>query len=387
MKKAILFFVSILSISLFTPAAMAMDAAPAVSAEAAILIDGNSGQVLFEKNPDQQMLIASTTKILTALVTLEHANPDDIMVVPVEATLVEGSSMYLKAGEEYTVRDVLYGLLLVSGNDAALALAMHVAGTQEDFVALMNEKATELGMEHSSFANPHGLDAETHYSTARDMARLMQAAMQNETFREISGTKSYNIGDLTHVNHNKLLWRYEGTTGGKTGYTMAAGRTLVSSAERDGTTLIAVTLRDPDDWSDHAALYDWGFSNFVYESLLPVGEYTRIPVISGEGDSVGVAPNGDLKALIQQGIEPEIRLELPRFVFAGVRAGAYAGELYAYHNGIKIGQIDLCYTESVSVKDGEKLTMVERLKRSVSRDNTSPALSYYLLGPLVRYYA
>lgn len=228
-----------------------------VSATAAVLLDADTGQLLYEKNGDEQMLIASTTKIMTALVALEQAEPDDTVTVTREH-MTEGSSMYLKPGETVRVEELLYGLLLCSGNDAALALT-ECAGGLEPFVALMNEKAAALGMTHTSFANPNGLDAEGHYSTARDMAVLAAAAMEEPTFRRICSSRAVTIGQRTMENHNRLLRQVEGCVGLKTGYTKAAGRTLVSCAERDGCRLIAVTLRAGDDWADHAALYEYGF--------------------------------------------------------------------------------------------------------------------------------
>ena len=228
-----------------------------VSATAAVLMDADMGQVLYEKNGDRQMLIASTTKIMTALVVLEHAAPDDVITVTPDH-MAEGSSMYLRAGETVRVEELLYGLLLCSGNDAALALT-ECAGGLVPFVALMNEKAAALGMAHTSFANPNGLDADGHYSTARDMAVLAAAAVENPTFRRICSSRSVTIGQRTMENHNRLLRQMEGCVGLKTGYTRAAGRTLVSCTERDGCRLVAVTLQDGNDWADHAALYDYGF--------------------------------------------------------------------------------------------------------------------------------
>lgn len=228
-----------------------------VSATAAVLMDADMGQVLYEKNGDRQMLIASTTKIMTALVVLEHAAPDDVITVTPDH-MAEGSSMYLRAGETVRVEELLYGLLLCSGNDAALALT-ECAGGLTPFVAMMNEKAAALGMAHTSFANPNGLDADGHYSTARDMAVLAAAAVENPTFRRICSSRSVTIGQRTMENHNRLLRQVEGCVGLKTGYTRAAGRTLVSCTERDGCRLVAVTLQNGNDWADHAALYDYGF--------------------------------------------------------------------------------------------------------------------------------
>ena len=231
-----------------------------VSALSAVLLDCDSGEVLYEKNADDKMLIASTTKIMTALVVLDCARLDETAEVTWDH-MVEGSSMYLKPGETVTVEELLYGLLLCSGNDAALCLAEHCGGSVEDFVALMNEKAAELGMENTSFENPNGLDGEKHYSTARDMALLAQAAADDPTFCRLCSTKTVHIGERTMSNHNKLLSQLDGCIGMKTGYTKAAGRTLVSCCERNGRRLVAVTLCDGDDWNDHERLYEWGFQN------------------------------------------------------------------------------------------------------------------------------
>lgn len=235
-----------------------------LSAAAAILMDADSGEVLYEKDAARRMRIASTTKIMTALVVLEHARLTDTITVTGDH-MVEGSSMYLKPGEVVTVEELLYGLMLCSGNDAALALA-DCCGGLETFVAAMNDKAAALGMTDTSFANPNGLDDENHYSTARDMAVLAAYAAQDPTFRRICSTRTATVGGRTMTNHNKLLSQVEGCIGMKTGYTRAAGRTLVSCAEREGRRLVAVTLCDGNDWADHKALYEMGFAENTEET-------------------------------------------------------------------------------------------------------------------------
>lgn len=230
------------------------------SAVSAIAIDGKTGSVLYEQNADSKMLIASTTKIMTALVAIREGELNDTVAVSRKAAYTEGSSMYLKEGEELTLETLLYGLMLCSGNDAAEAIAEHIAGSAEAFADMMNQTAKELGMHSTSFANPHGLDHEDHYSTARDMAVLAAAAMENPVFRRIVSTKKAVIAGRTMVNHNKLLASVDGCIGLKTGYTRAAGRTLVSCAERNGNRVIVVTLQDGNDWEDHKALFDHSFS-------------------------------------------------------------------------------------------------------------------------------
>jgi len=222
-------------------------------------MDADTGQILYEKDADRPMLIASTTKIMTALLAVETAElSQEVTVMPEDMT--EGSSMYLKVGEKLTLETLLYGLLLQSGNDAALAIARTCGGSVENFVGMMNRRAAELGMTGTSFANPNGLDDERHFSTARDMARLACRAINDPTFCRICSSSTVTVGGRIMSNHNRLLRDVEGCIGLKTGFTKAAGRTLVSCAERNGHRLVAVTLCDGNDWNDHRALYDYGFS-------------------------------------------------------------------------------------------------------------------------------
>ena len=237
--------------------------APETSAAAFVLMDADSGRILLSQNAEQERSIASTTKIMTCLVALEHSTLSERVTVRQE-DLREGSSMYLAEGETLTMEELLYGLMLPSGNDAAECIAAYCGGDggSARFVGWMNEKAASLGMTHTAFANPSGLDEAGHYSCALDMARLAARAMQDPTFARIASTRSAAVGSRTMANHNKLLASFAGCIGGKTGYTGDAGRTLVTCAERDGLCLVAVTLRDSCDWEDHAALYDYGFSAY-----------------------------------------------------------------------------------------------------------------------------
>lgn len=241
---------------------------PQTYAKAACLIDGKSGAVLYEKSGNLRLPMASTTKIMTALVVLEHLPFDTIVTVPKEATLVEGSSVYLRESEKITVKELLYGLLLESGNDAAHTLAVAVAGDLPSFAALMNQKAAALGLHDTHFENPHGLSADGHYTTAYELARITAEAMKNEFFRSAVATKKHVApaldGELTRYffNHNKLLRLYDGACGVKTGFTKAAGRCLVSAAERDGSLFIAVTLDDSNDWNDHMAMLSYASAQF-----------------------------------------------------------------------------------------------------------------------------
>ncbi len=339
-------------------------AEPDNSASSVILVHADTGQVLYSKNADSQMLIASTTKIMTALVALESCSPDEQVLILPEYTGVEGSSMYLEAGKTYSVSDLLYGMLLVSGNDAALALAYHCGGSIEGFAEMMNAKAREMGLVNSSFRNPHGLDAEGHYSTAEDLAAITCEAMKNDLFAKIVSTKTYVVGEQTYMNHNKLLWSYEGCLGIKTGYTIAAGRSLVSCAERNGLRLVCVTLSDPDDWNDHKKLYDWAFSSFEYERVLPMGIICEIPVISGAKDNVGVSVSTDSRILVEKNSQLDFKLELPEFVYAGIKSGECAGRAFVTANGTLIGEFPLSYCEDVQLADNARLSAWGRIKRA-----------------------
>ncbi|RED61577.1 D-alanyl-D-alanine carboxypeptidase family protein [Cohnella lupini] len=247
---------------------------PSNHAKGAALADVTSGRLLFSQRGDEPMKIASLTKIMTAIVAIEHGRLDSTIKVSAKAAGKEGSSLYLKAGEKITLRNALYGLMLRSGNDAATAIAEHVGGSVEGFAYLMNKKAEEIGLTHSHFMNPHGLDEQGHYSSANDLAMLTVYALRNPDFKEIVGTRSKTVPnrDYPWINKNKMLGMYDGADGVKTGYTKQALRTLVSSATRDGQQLVAVTLNDGDDWLDHRKLLDYGFANFPLTRVTKEGE-------------------------------------------------------------------------------------------------------------------
>ncbi len=320
-------------------------AAPETSAGAAILIHADTGEALYEHNADERMLIASTTKIMTALVVLENCSEDESVKIDARSAGMEGSSMYICEGEEYTVGELLYGLMLASGNDAASALAIHAAGSEEAFAALMNEKAAELGLEDTHFANPHGLDAADHYSTARDMARITAYAMENEAFARIAGSRRAVVHGREIYNHNRLLGEYPGCIGVKTGYTMAAGRALVSCAERDGARYICVTLSDRDDWRDHSALYDWAFGSYEYREVISPDTLYRVSAVNCAGSYALARAESAAYALAERGSpEAELTLELAPFVIAPLEAGERAGRIYAYAGGELIAARDLVFT-------------------------------------------
>ena len=299
--------------------------------------------MLLAKNADARRLIASTTKLMTALVALEHSKLADEVEIPAACCGIEGSSMYLQAGETYTVRELLTGLLLASGNDAALALALHCGEEEARFVAWMNEKAAALGMENSHFANPHGLDDPEHYGTAADLARLMAACLREPALLGILKQDHAAIRGQYYVNHNKLLDSCPGCLGGKTGYTQAAGRCLVSACERDGTKLICVTLNAPKDWDDHKSLYDWGFGRYVRRDVCKTLSY-RLPVYGGDAGEI------ELRA---EPKDAELRLsvELPGYVLAPVRKGEIGGRVTVFRNGRVLGASALRFTEEVKTEE------------------------------------
>ena len=378
MKKIFAAFLAALVLSNLAVPAMADE--PATSASAAILMHADSGQVLYAQNADSRMLIASTTKIMTAIVVLENCKLDDEVLVGAESVGVEGSSMYLEAGKTYTVEQLLYGMMLASGNDAATALAIHTAGTIEAFAQMMNDKARELHLTGSSFKNPHGLDEDGHYSTARDLACLTAYCMENPDFQKIVSTKSYTVGELTYVNHNKLLSLYEGTLGVKTGYTSSAGRSLVSCAERDGMRLICVTLGDPDDWDDHCNLYDWAFRNYSLNCAVSGQESFTVPLVSGQPESVMVRPEHDLKVFLKKGPLPKITVELPRFAFAPVESGEQAGSIVVTTPDGEAERCALVFAEDVERDDELKLTPYERFLRVWTLAGKHLGHPYYLIG-------
>ena len=325
-------------------------AGPAVSAACAILVDAGSGRVLYAHNAQERRPIASTTKLMTALVAVE-STPDLSQPVTIREadTRTEGSSMYLKAGEVLTLEELLYGLLLASGNDAALAIARHCAGDVDTFLSWMNQRARDLGMEDTHFATPNGLEDEDNYSTAADMALLAAAVLDNSTLAPMVAAKSVTMGTRTLVNHNKLLWRYEGCVGLKTGYTDKAGRTLVSAATRQGQTLIAVTLNDPDDWDDHAALFDYGFGTCPSHLLARGGrQIGSVPVQGSLVPFVPVEAYRDVTYPLTASERVRVEIRLPERVRAPVEAGQIAGRMTFLLDGQVIGQTYLVYSRGAA---------------------------------------
>ncbi len=304
-----------------------------VNARGAVLIEADSGDVIFRQNENARLPMASTTKIMTALVALESLPPDTPVKITASSVGVEGSSIYLVEGEVLTLEQLLYALMLESANDAAAAIAVAVSGSVEAFAQRMNQKAAELGLTDTHFVNPHGLDHKEHYTTAYELALIARAALENQAFRAICATERKTIplhgteGVRLLLNHNKLLDSYEGCIGVKTGFTKKTGRCLVSAAERDGVTLIAVTLGAPDDWRDHTAMLDYGFGLYETVPLCEAGFFSSpLWLISGTQEYVMVENTEALAVTLRRDHGP-IRcvVELPRFAFAPVQAGQTVG--------------------------------------------------------------
>ncbi len=305
---------------------------PNISAKSAVLYEPISGRFLYSENGKTPLPMASTTKIMTALVAAERLSADETVTVTREAVGTEGSSAYFKEGEELSAKDMLYALLLRSANDAAVALAVHISGSTEGFALLMNEKADELGLHDTNFTNPHGLHDPLHYTTAEELAKISAAALENPLVREISATKrakiTSSLGEKIFVNHNKLLHLYDGAVGVKTGFTKNAGRCLVGAAERDGVLLISVTLDAPTDWRDHERLLDLGFSLTESRILARSGdfEYT-LPVEGGKTAELKLALKDDVRAvLLCDDGEVKCDVHLPAGLRAPIKKGDILGE-------------------------------------------------------------
>lgn len=320
---------------------------PAVSAKAAIVINADTGEVLFRKNAQQRLPMASTTKIMTTILAIEHGRLDEQFTVDAQAVKTEGSSMGLTENDKVTLRALCYGMMLPSGNDAANCTAVRVAGSVEKFVELMNQKAEQIGLKDTHFVTPSGLDDNTdeHYSTASDMAMLTRYAMQNSTFREICGTKKVKLqyGDPPYdrwlTNTNKLLDICHGVIGVKTGFTDKAGRCLVSCCERNGAQLICVTLGDRDDWQDHSRLYDNCFAYVSRQTLTPETTRFELSVVGSDRDSIKCHAE-PVKACLINGRAKDVTavVRLPRFVYATVRRGDIVGCTEFWYNGEMIAK-------------------------------------------------
>ena len=323
-------------------------AAPFISAQGAAVIDVDSGRILYDKNGQQKMRVASLTKIMTAIVAIEEADVNEEVTISNHAIGVEGSSIYLRQGEKLTLEQLLYGLMLRSGNDAGVAIAHHVGGSLEGFSHLMNEKAEHIGLSGTRFVNPHGLDdSNQHYSTAVDMAKLTAYALHNELFKKIVSTQVKKIPqhgekwDRKLINKNKMLRLYQGADGVKTGYTKLAKRCLVSSATRDERQIAVVTLNAPNDWEDHSRLLDYAFEHFQVKQI--VGENERVDQLE-ESDLYTVnSYSYPLAPGEEDTIEKKVVMEKP---LKEMIPGGVAGYLHIYLDQKVIAKIGLIYGDS-----------------------------------------
>lgn len=328
------------------------------SARAAVLIERSTGRVLLEHNAHEALPMASTTKVMTALIALEKGNLDDVVTAGRNAYGVPGTSIYLGLGEKITLRDLLYGLLLASGNDAAVAIAEHIAGDVPKFCEMMTERARELGCENTRFATPHGLPAKEHYTTASDLALIAREAMKHEMFRQIVSTSRASIPwegrsyQRILNNKNRLLSDYEGATGIKTGYTKAAGRCLVFGAQRNGMEVIGAVL-NCGDWFDEASrLMDTAFETYEMFTAFEAGEMIRVlPVKGGTQETAVICAQEALSAPVKKGQIPVLEIDLPELLEAGWEEGKQVGEARLLLNGESVSSASLILGETLAVRD------------------------------------
>lgn len=328
---------------------------PQVSAKAALLMEATTGKVLYEKNAQEKLPMASTTKVMTALLAVELGNLDEMVTTDASAYGVEGSSIYLRLEETISLRDLLYGLMLSSGNDAAVAIAVHIGRGVEQFAAMMNQRAKQLGAVNTNFVTPNGLPNDEHYTTAYDLALIASAAMQNEAFREIVSTQYYRAETgavpRTFKNKNKILWNYEGGNGVKTGYTKAAGRCLVFAAERDGMQLVGVVLACPNMFEDAAALLDYGMDNYEMSPLVSQGDrVANVFVERGMKNRLALLAPGDIMVPVEKdgGTRYRTRVVLADTICAPVQKGETCGYVEVLEdNGALRTRFELVAEEAV----------------------------------------
>lgn len=364
MRKTIIFIMSILlsgfpAVSYGDDGVKAPQSAtlqpPAISAQTAILIEADSGEILYEKDPDKKSYPASITKIMTALLAIESGALDRMVKISDSAAGVEGSSIYLEPGEKISLRDLVYGLMLRSGNDAATAIAEEVGGKKDSFAMLMNKKARELGAFDTHFANPSGLHDPNHYTTARDMACIAAAAMRNPEFKKIASSKSWvtDRGDGKYnyfYNKNKVVYQYSGGTGIKIGYTRAAGRTLVASSERNGMALICVVMNAPDWFQDTYKLMDYAYSQYETITILPAKQPIKaVRVWGGSRSFAMIGSEKELLCPVRKGSNDTVSIvyDLPQHQTAPIARWQDAGRLKIYINGEYLFSRPLQYLEDI----------------------------------------
>lgn len=374
MKKIIsLFSAAVILTSILPFRVYAVENKPDVLAKACVLIEEKTGRIVFEKDSSEKLPMASTTKIMTTLLCLESGGLDDEFVVDSEAIKVEGSSMGLVEGDVVTKRDLCYGMMLPSGNDAANVTAIKLGGSLEKFAEMMNERAAEIGMTRTCFVTPSGLEGDGHGASAFDMALLAREALRNQEFAEICSQSKAKVvfGNPPYerwlVNSNKLLTMYDGVKGVKTGFTDEAGRCLVSACERDDISLICITLNDKDDWNDHMKLYDYGFAE-LKRSELSSDDILQADVAGGTEENIPVKAEGTIiygsDGMTENRITTEISLS--PFVYAPVKIGDTLGELKYYYDGRYIGSLPVNAMKTVdyyeNTKKKSKKTIIEKVR-------------------------
>ena len=310
---------------------------PNISSQFVLLMDGDSGRVLFDKNSNKVVPMASTTKIITAIVALENSNLNDIVTISKRASSIRGSTIGLKDGQKLTVEQLIYGLMLKSGNDCAIAIAEHVSGSVEKFVVMMNSKAFDIGAFNTHFVTPHGLDEDGHFTTVYDLALITRYAFNNEMFSKIVSTKNITIngasGPRSFSNINKTLWNLKGADGVQTGYTGKAGKCLVASANRDGKRIICVLLNSNNRWDDSKSLIEYGFNNFKSQKLISKADYNN-KIIVENGQKLNVMAGIDKDITISVSDKEldnfEVKVEILDNLKAPVLCGEQIGTLSIY---------------------------------------------------------
>lgn len=347
--KKVFIFIIILSVSLFDVCA----AEPTVSARSAVVMDVSSGELLFAKNEDEVLSMASTTKIMTSLIAIESGKLDCYVTAPSDI-LCDGTAIGIKKGDCFTLEALVWAMMLESGNDAAQLTAVYLAGSEEAFSVLMNDKAEEIGMKNTNFVTASGLDSEKHYTTAYDMALLAGYAVKNPIFRNMCSAQSKKVEyinpeiSVTYSNHNKLLKMYDGVFGIKTGFTKKSGRCLVSACEKDSVTLVAVTLNAPDDWNDHIKLYNYSFAAVSAEDLTVDGIPPEISVYGCKDKGLSVKAE-EVKINNCNNLKYEIYI--PEFIYAPVKCGDIVGSIRVYSDGRLICEQSVYSCENIGVSD------------------------------------
>lgn len=365
MKKIISIFVCVIMTACGVCSATAVTAVekPKVSAEAFVLYCADNGQIVCSDNENKKMKPASTTKLMTSLITLEQSASANKKVTFTKEMMAEGSSMYLKVGDQLTLKDLAAGMMMASGNDAANAAAITISGNSEKFAEHMNERAKQIGMSNTHFITPSGLDDENHYSTAYDMALLMTYALENEDFANLTSQKSATVSFInpnskktTYANHNRLLSMYEYCIGGKTGYTMAAGRCLVTAAKKDGLSLVCVTLNDRNDWNDHIALYNYGFDKLACYEGTDSEFCIDIDCVGGKEDTVTLVGEKNISVVVDKNDKDKIKRKVyaESFLYAPIKKNDVCGWVEYTLNGKILATVNLVAgTENNSIKENK----------------------------------